>query len=340
MRLIFAATHPTIPEFWGGQETSNQALALRLQRRGIATAIFAGRQAAAAPFTRDDVIGCPAYRAPEPVLGYPVALADWKPDVAVIPLGTASMPLVPLSLQAGAKVALYAASAEPYDFDINPVALPGVTLIANSDFTARRLQTLLGVDAPVVPPLIEPEAYRVAEGPHDAVLFVNPTLRKGVEIFFRLAAARPEIPFLAVESWSISDAWRAVLINRARALGNVALWPTDEDMREAYGRARLVLMPSTFEETFGRIVAEAQVSGIPALVAARGALPGTMGGGGIAVPIDVGIEPWIAALDRIWRAPTDFTTAAFAEAARPERAPETIVDRFLAVLEALPGIAR
>src|SRR5262249_21398518 len=132
MRLIFAATHPTIPDFWGGQETSNQALALRLQRRGIAAAILAGRPAAAAPFTRDDVLGCPAYRAPEPVLGFPAVLADWEPDVAVIPFGTASMPLAALSLRAGVKVALYAASAEPYDFEINPIALPGVTLLANS----------------------------------------------------------------------------------------------------------------------------------------------------------------------------------------------------------------
>jgi glycosyltransferase involved in cell wall biosynthesis len=204
-------------------------------------------------------------------------------------------------------------------------------LIANSDFTARRIETLFGIRPPVMPPVIEPERYRV-DPPGDSVLLVNPSLRKGVELFFRLAAARPDIPFLAVESWTVYDTWRTVLMNRARALDNVALWPPVEDMREAYARARLVLMPSIHEETFGRVVAEAQVSGIPALVSDRGALPETLAGGGVVVPVDAGIDAWSAALDRLWsdadayRAASD---AALAASTRPERRPERIAEDFL-----------
>jgi glycosyltransferase involved in cell wall biosynthesis len=196
---------------------------------------------------------------------------------------------------------------------------------------------VLGVTPPVVLPLIEPELYRMAPT-GDAVLMVNPTLLKGVETFFRLAAARPSIPFLAVESWAISDAWRTVLTNRARALGNIELWPQVEDIREALARARVVLMPSIHEETFGRAVAEAQVSGIPALVADRGALPETLGGGGLAVPLDAGTEDWASALDQIWSdaaAYRRYASAASAEAERPERAPDRIADRFLEILSGL-----
>jgi glycosyltransferase involved in cell wall biosynthesis len=165
---------------------------------------------------------------------------------------------------------------------------------------------------------------------------VNPTLMKGVEIFFRLAEARPGIPFIAVESWDITDEWRLTLANRARALGNVELWHSAADIHPAYRRARLVLMPSIHEETYGRIVAEAQVSGIPALCSDRGALRETGGEGALYVDVDSPIEAWLAALDRMWDAAAygAFSAAARRQAARPERQPDTIVDDLIAVLEA------
>jgi len=196
------------------------------------------------------------------------------------------------------------------------------------------METLFGIRPPFVPPLIEPARYQVANR-GDAVLLVNPNLRKGVELFFRMAEARPEIPFLAVESWTINDAWRTVLLNRARSLGNVELWPAIEDMREAYARARLVLMPSAYEETFGRVVAEAQVSGIPALVSDRGALAETLGAGGTAVPLDAGLDTWLAALDRLWTDPAFYAqcaSAARAESTSAARAPDRVSEDFLAIL--------
>jgi glycosyltransferase involved in cell wall biosynthesis len=159
---------------------------------------------------------------------------------------------------------------------------------------------------------------------------------KGVEIFFRLAEARPHRRFIAIESWDINDRWRLILSNRARACGNVELWSTAVDMRPAYRQARLVLMPSVHEETYGRVVAEAQLSGIPALTSDRGALPAVVGGGGLTVPVDAEIEAWLAALDRILdpAAYGAFSAAARREAERPERGPQAIVADFVALLEA------
>src|SRR6185369_13038094 len=120
----------------------------------------------------------------------------------------------------------------------------------NSAFTANRLRTVLGVEAPVVPLIVEPAAYRVERAigpdgiPGECVLMVNPTVLKGTERFFALAEARPDITFRAIESWDLDPTWRMVLANRAAALGNVELWPAADDMREAYARARVVLMPS------------------------------------------------------------------------------------------------
>jgi glycosyltransferase involved in cell wall biosynthesis len=334
MRLLFANPHPYLPDSTSGREISIHALALRWRDSGVAVAVFAERARLAGGVERDDSLGYPVFRAPQPAAAFNAVLAEWRPNVAIYPFGPRSMPLVSHGLQAGVKAVLHVTNIESSDLAAHPLAHPEIALIANSDFTARRIETLLGIRPPVVPPVIEPERYRV-EQPGDSVLLVNPSLRKGAELFFRLAAARPDIPFLAVESWTIGDVWRTVLMNRARALGNIALWPAVEDMREAYAQARLVLMPSTHEETFGRVVAEAQISGIPALVSDRGALAETVGHGGVAVPLDAGLDPWLQALDRLWLDPDFYrqcAEAALAESTRPDRAPDRISAAFLDLL--------
>jgi glycosyltransferase involved in cell wall biosynthesis len=335
VRLLFANPHPYLPDSTSGREISIDALARRWRDSGIAVAVFAERGAGlGSGLERDDTLGYPVYRVGKPSSAFGAVLADWKPDVAIYPFGPLSLPLVALGLQAGVKAALHVTNVESSDLASHPLARPDIALIANSGFAARRIETLLGVRPPVMPPLIEPDLYRV-DRPGDAVLLVNPSLRKGVELFFRLAAARPDIAFLAVESWTVTDAWRTVLMNRARALGNIALWPAVEDMREAYAQARLVLMPSIHEETFGRVVAEAQVSGIPALVSDRGALAETLGQGGIAMPLDAGLDTWLQALDHLWSDAAFYrqcSAAALAESTGPERAPDRIAANFLDLL--------
>lgn len=334
MRLLFASPHRYLPDAIAGRDISMHSLLARCRQAGAAVAVLAERpDAGGRDFARDEGLGYPVYRAAEPAAALAAVLADWQPDVAIYPFDPRGLPLLALGLQAGVKAALHITNVESL-LAASPVVRPDVALIANSRFTARRVETLLGFRPPVVPPVIEPERYRVPSA-GDAVLLVNPSLRKDVDLFFRLAAARPEIPFLVVESWTVRAAWRAVLVNRARALGNVALWESVEDMRAVYARTRLALIPSVMEETFGRVVAEAALSGIPALVAARGALPETLGGGGLAVPLDAGIEPWLQALDRLWSDRAFYaacSAAALAESAVPERAPERIAAGFLELL--------
>jgi glycosyltransferase involved in cell wall biosynthesis len=359
MRLLFASTVPHLPHNIGGMQTSTHALALGIRAHGHAVAAFGSLPRESSPrdpgsesaplhspinpraWSVDEQLSYPTYRAIRAIPAFGNILAHWRPDIVVVPFGAGTAPLAAIALDSGAKVALYAHSAEPRDLAVTPIARPEVCLIANSGFTAKRLQTLLAITVPIVPPLMDPALYRVTRHAEDTsghVVLINPTQLKGAEIFFRLAEARPAIPFLAVESWNISDEWRTVLVNRARALGNVSLWPASEDMREVFGQARLVLMPSIHEETFGRAVAEAQVSGIPALVSDRGALPETLGEGGIVVPLDAGTEAWAAALDRIWSDAFFYRQAAAAalrQASLAERNPDRVVEAFLQLLQEL-----
>lgn len=346
MRLLFATTVAHLPEGIGGMQTSTHALARRLQDAGVEVAAFAAARrpdqlvedAAAVPtLNLDQIMGYPTFRASRPLHSFGAVLESWPADIVVLPYGTGTAPLAALALARGLKLILYVHSVEPRDLAAFIVEQPGLAYVANSRFTARRLQALLGIEAAILPPVIEPGDYRVA-APGDAVAMINPTIHKGAEIFFRLAAARPRIPFLAVESWGLARTWRGILANRAAALGNVELWQPGEDMREVYRRARVLLMPSGHEETFGRSLAEAQVSGIPALVSDRGALPETVGAGGLVVPLHASPGAWAAALDRLWNDPAEYarrSAAAGIQAARPELDPALIAAGFLRLAETL-----
>lgn len=68
------------------------------------------------------------------------------------------------------------------------------------------------------------------------------------------------------------------------------------DMRAVYTRARTLLMPSLWEESYGRTVVEAQISGIPVVASKRGALPEVMGAGGLLVDAHAPISEWERAL--------------------------------------------
>jgi glycosyltransferase involved in cell wall biosynthesis len=94
-------------------------------------------------------------------------------------------------------------------------------------------------------------------------------------------------------------------------------------------------MPSIHEETFGRVVAEAQVSGIPALTSDRGALPETLGAGGLSVPLDAGFDARLHAFDRLWADGSFYrqcAEAARAESTAGDRAADGIAACFLDLL--------
>ena len=99
----------------------------------------------------------------------------------------------------------------------------------------------------------------------------------------------------------------------------------------------MVLVPSLVEEAWAQIVSEAQVSGIPALVSDRGALPETVAAGGLVMAAHAPLADWCAALVRMWndRANHDRLAAAARVAAiAPTRAPETVLDKWEALFRA------
>lgn len=208
------------------------------------------------------------------------------------------------SLNTGRPTAVYLHNVETHQLKGTLVPDPSLLFLANSGFTADRWRALSGVHCAVVPPVVAPERYLAATR-GEKVLFVNPAPIKGVELMFTLAALCPDLPFLVVESWNLDPTWQRHCRQRAQALGNIDwLAPTD-DMRAVYAQARMLLMPSVWEESFGRTVVEAQLNGLPVLASNRGALPEVVGAGGLTLDPHADVRQWVDALRRLYRDEAD-----------------------------------
>jgi glycosyltransferase involved in cell wall biosynthesis len=355
MRVLVATDHAYPPQWVGGSESSIHDLCVALQARGIDVTVLCRlswwhpirsiRPAEALAWVgrrqvRDDGPGYPVLRARDPVAAIGRLARTLRPDAALLQVGRA-LPLAERLLAAGVPTIVYLRDAFFADLGGAIVSRPGLTYLATSRFLARCFAESYGVAAEPIPPLVEPTRYRT-ESQRRNVTFVCPLPIKGLDTALGLARERRDIPFVFLESWPLDVApWRA-LRRRVRSIANVTLRRATDDMRSVYRDARIVLVPSECDEGWGRVVSEAQVSGIPALASVRGGLPESVGAGGILVDASAGLTAWSSALSRLWDDPTEYerlSQLALRHAKRADFAPDRIVDRLLAVLTAA-GAAR
>lgn len=162
--------------------------------------------------------------------------------------------------------------------------------LATSNFVANRCRP--HADTRVVtfyPPFDEPSPDATGDLPaRRGILMINPVPEKGSELVYQLAAAMPERPFTLVEGWRPTTT--------RPALANVTRLPPQWHMEDIYRHARLLLMPSTVEEAFGRVAIEAGLHNVPTIASKIGALPETLADGGIIVDPAAPLTAWCRAI--------------------------------------------
>jgi glycosyltransferase involved in cell wall biosynthesis len=137
--------------------------------------------------------------------------------------------------------------------------------------------------------------------------------------------------------------------------------PTPADY---FALTRLLVVPSVWEEPFGRVAAEAMINAIPPLVSNRGSLPHVIGGdfreggGGRVLPVpdwmtfktaklpsEQEVEPWYDAVCALWDDPALYrSVASRARRIAEERYSESVsrkkhVDYFISLKPGVRSIA-
>lgn len=163
-------------------------------------------------------------------------------------------------------------------------------ILTDSQATADMYCKEVGFVAKPVGKFIASDRFIAEEHERKRLLFVNPSWQKGASIFVQLAEKlereRADIELEVVEARAD---WPAVLREITRKMGkqrgtlsNVTVTANTSDMRGPYSRARVLVAPSLWWESSGRVLAEAMLNGIPALITNRGGMPEMIGDAGIA----------------------------------------------------------
>ncbi len=354
MRILHADTLTAYPmNVAGGHRCSHLMRRLLCERRGAECRVIVPRQALGAPPAPHYYPQLPDFAAlgirgftQQPGrwrfdCGYPVdvvddlwgaldaALRDFRPDLLVT-LALEPEPFFERARAHGVQAVFDVMDVRYAPERVRAAAEAGVRILALSRFLAEWLRVEAGVAAQVVYPLLLREDYQVERVDDGFISVINLFPEKGFDTFVEIARRLPGERFLAVESWPLDARLPGVRACLAE-LPQVTFQPRVADVRDVYRRTRLLLVPSRCQESAGRVVVEAQWSGIPVIVSRRGGLPEMLGEGGLVVDSDEP-EAWVAAIQAATGDPrryTELSRAARRNAERSDFDPEQILDAFL-----------
>ena len=341
MRFLFTTGGPSVPDIWGGAETSMHELIGELLARGHACELVSGcahgrlAQLRHLGARSDQRAGYPAHRvdhARVPAL-LRARLAAFRPDVVVC-WNRGCAGAAAAALDAGAAVLLWVPDVG-FHWHRGPLAAHRKLVIAGcSAFVAGRIRDRLDLEARVLRPLIRFDLYRHPGPRGESVTLVNAHPTKGLEIALAVAARLPHREILLVDSWLLTRAERRDLAARVARLPNARLHPWVPRMSEIYRRTAVLLAPSQVEDASPRVILEAQASGIPAVASRIGGIPEILGDGGVLLDPGAPGERWSEAVEAVLADPAELAARAVANAARPELSPAAITDDFLAIAAA------
>ena len=164
-------------------------------------------------------------------------------------------------------------------------------IITDSEATAKMYKEREGYDMVNVGKFLPKKRYVSKQHKRKNLLFINPTLQKGALFVIQLALYLEKVGSdIIIEVVNSRGNWTEILQQVSSSLGekryalpNVIETENTKDMKSIYARARLLLVPSFWFESAGRVILEAQLNGIPVMGSSSGGIPEMIGKGGIII---------------------------------------------------------
>jgi len=168
-------------------------------------------------------------------------------------------------------------------------------VLANSKYFQARMRSEYEIPVELLYPAVDLDKYRVKENSRRYITMINPVVIKGIAYALKLALAYPEREFLVVEGWGTPPDILSVI----ERIPNVTWWDKQLDMRTVYSQTDMLLVPSQWDEAFGRVITEAQINGIPVLASRVGGIPESLGPGGVMVDEIQSPQAWSRGLAEV-----------------------------------------
>jgi glycosyltransferase involved in cell wall biosynthesis len=317
MKILFVTAHAHAPQTYGGMQTSLDQLCRALLERGHNIEVLASltpyglfswatrlkmevnRWLTGHKIAKDTLCGYPVWRCWRPREQVEYVAGKEKPDLIVITSGN-TVPIAQAVRRTGIPMLAQLHNVEFYSHGGEFKDIGNIPCVANSKFTAEKYRQAFGIESTVIYPFVSAEKYRT-KTTRENVTFINPLPPKGSDLALEIARQCPDIPFCFVRGWPLSPEQNRALLQKLSRLPNVTLLPLQQDMKRVYEKCKILLMPSLWEETFGRVATEAHINGIPAIASNRGGLAEAVGPGGILLDPEGPIETWVTAVRKLWQ---------------------------------------
>lgn len=306
-----------MPEKYGGIQATIHDLATLCKKRGVSSTVLCQlngkglfgflqrlkREFLRRRHCRDHTLGYLTIRSWNPLNSIRQVVLETKPDIVMLQQTGRYVQIANTLSDLEPAVLLYYHD-QSFQSDLekaNAAILKQTPSIANSQFIATALGRH-GIHAEVFHPAIDSERleYR-GRRKVDFVLFFNPREEKGLDISLAAAAHNPDIPFVFVEGWNLSREQRRDLQDAIKGLSNVRLIASTPNVNKLFSHAGLLIVPSIVKEAWGRVVTEAQLSGVPVIARDVGGLSESVGAGGILMPPEAEGADWATAIRCTWQ---------------------------------------
>ncbi|MFA5032180.1 MAG: glycosyltransferase family 4 protein [bacterium] len=161
-------------------------------------------------------------------------------------------------------------------------------IISNSEYTRQVLKEFTNMDSEVIYPFINYDEIICEEifVPQKYITMYQPEVRKGILTFCEIARLMPEEQFLTV-----GHGIKLKLPN-VRYMGYTP-------PKYFYSTTKLLVVPSVIGETFGMIIVEALLNGIPVVAGRIGGIPEAAGPGAILIDDFLNPDKWVKEIKRV-----------------------------------------